>query len=119
MGSGSLKSLYQGLVSEPASTVIRGQDQVSSVSNRLKKKDSPTELFFTGFKGKDVAVGMILADVKIRAPDGLEPDCVLPALITCWFFRHGYLLMESFCRYILCQSTVPVSGKHPDKFQTG
>jgi hypothetical protein len=26
-------------------------------------------LFFTGFKGKNVAVGMILADVEIRAPD--------------------------------------------------
>jgi hypothetical protein len=57
-------------------------------------------LVFTGPEGKDVAVGMVLANVEITAPYGLEPDCILPAESTSSFFRHGYVLMESFCRYI-------------------
>jgi hypothetical protein len=58
-------------------------------------------LFFTGLKGKNKIVGMVLAYVCKTAPKRLESDSVFPAVLAFHFFRHGnfsvLLLLDTYC----------------------
>lgn len=45
-------------------------------------------LFLAGFEGKKEVIGMVPADIRTTAAEGLEPDRILPTLFALLLFCH-------------------------------
>lgn len=83
-----------------APRILHGRGLPISGTEPFVEAAFPNRLFFPMHEGKKVTVGMVFADVRITAPDGLEPDRFLPALVTCRSPGHDTILMETPCRYV-------------------